>query len=378
MPRPLPTQVSAPHSHPTLYFVTGNDEAEVRRRAQEKVFQCTPNPTDTFGLEIIEMTSDTVDQGVEAIEKTLQAVTTFPFLAEGKLVWLKNVSCLKDSPAGRSEDIQSALEKLLITLGDGLPKGVTLLISAPQADKRRTFYKKFSSLAQVILCDKPDFGFQGTEEDIVYWIIERARSRGITLDIEAAEVLATRIGAHSGQIEIELQKLATAAGPNHVITKTLAQSLVPQTRMGGIFDLSIAISQRNLPLSLSTLTQLLSQGESAMGVLLVAIVPTLRNLLLVKDLMERHKLQPSAKPAFFLSTLQKLPAAETSHLPRKKDGTLNGYGLGQAAMHVHAFECKELMEGFLACRDCNAALLRTQRSENVLLTQLIIKLVYKK
>lgn len=376
MPRPALSSTSPLPLKPLLYFVTGNDEAEVRRKAQEKVLELAPDPTDAFRLDIIEMNSDSVDQGVAAIEKTLQSIMTFPFFKGGKVVWLKNITCLKETPVGRSEFIQTALEKLLIALAGGIPDGITLLISAPEPDKRRTFYKRFSSLAQVTLCDKPDFGFYGTEEDIVRWIVQRAKNRDVTLDVHAAEMLATRIGANAGQLEIELHKLVTAAGSSHPISKTLIEALVPLTRTGGIFDLSNAISERNLPLSLSILQQLLYQGESAIGLLLVAIVPTVRNLLLVKDLMERHQLKPPAKPAFFSTALQKLSPQETSHLPRKKDGTLNTYGLGLAAMHVRSFTREELMQGFLACRNCNARLLRGERSEHVLLTQLLISIVY--
>jgi DNA polymerase-3 subunit delta len=358
-----------------IHFVTGNDEAEVRLKAQEKALELAPDPHDAFGLEIIEMINDTVDQAVQALEKTIQAILTFPFSPGGKLVWLKNITCLKDTPAGRSESVQAALEELLIVLQDGISPGITLLISAPEPDKRRSFYKKFSSLAKVLLCDKPDFGFHATENDIVNWVIQRAQHRNIELDMDAAQLLAAHIGTNSGQIEIELVKLVTAAGAEKRITKKLVQSLVPLTRTGGIFDLSNAIGERNLPLALNTLQQLLSQGESAMGLLLAAIVPTVRNLLLVKDLMTRHQLKAPAKAAFFSSTLQKLPPHEVMHLPRKKDGTINFYGLGLAAMQAHAFQSEELIQGFLLCRDCNARLMRGQRAESLHLTQLIIKLV---
>lgn len=358
-----------------IYFVTGNDEAEVRRRAQEKALELAPDPHDAFGFETIEMMNDTVDQAVQAIEKTLQAILTFPFFGGGKLVWLKNISCLKETPAGRSEFVQAALEKLITALQDGIPEGVTLLISASEPDKRRAFYKNFSSLAKVTLCDKPDFGFQATEQDIVNWILQRAADRGVALDMEAAKLLAARIGANSGQMEIELVKLVTAAGIGKRIDKKFVEALVPITRTGSIFDLSNAISERNLPLALSTLQQLLHQGESPMGLLLAAIVPTVRNLLLVKDLMKRHQLKAPAKAAFFSSVLQKLSPQEVMHLPRKKDGTLHSYVLGLAAMHAHAFQSEELIQGFLACRNCNERLLRSQRAENVHLTQLIIKLV---
>ena len=94
-----------------LHFVTGSDEAEVRRTARELATQLAPLDAGEFGLEIIEAPADTVDCSVEMVERTLQAILTLPFLSGGKLVWMKSLSFLKDSAQGRSETVQNALEK---------------------------------------------------------------------------------------------------------------------------------------------------------------------------------------------------------------------------------------------------------------------------
>ena len=197
------------------------------------------------------------------------------------------------------------------------------------------------------------------------------------IDRRAAEVLAGRIGANSGQLQGEIQKLATAAGEGATVTEQLVRDLVPVTRAGGIFDLSDAINRRNLPLCLDTLSQLLRQGENAVGILLAAIVPTVRNLLVAKDLMERYKLKPPAQPQFFASELRKLRAEDTAHLPRKKDGTLNTYGIGLAASNAARFGLEHLEKAFLACRDANRKLLSGHGSEQTILTELIVRIVAK-
>ena len=410
-------------SNKNIFFITGSDDAEVRRKAQALAIELAPSD-DAFGMEVIEAPGETVDHSINAIHETIQSLQTFPFLGGGKLVWLKSATFLKESPAGRSEATQEALEKLLKTLKSELPEGTRFLMSAPEPDKRRAFYKSLSALAITTLCDKPDFGFNATENDVISWVTSRARERGVRLDEEAAEILAARVGANSGQMESELAKLITATGAGALdllhnstadahcgvtpvlasssinytlsrcapeapgtaspaasstrgplITATMVRDLVPQTRMGGIFDLSNAIAKRDLPLSLTTLKQLLRQGESAMGILLAAILPTVRNLLLAKSLLTKHRLRPPEKPQFFASVLQKLPATETAHLPRKKDGSLNAYGLGISAVNANKFEESQLVQGFLACRDTNQQLLRSQGGEAMLLTQLVIRLV---
>ena len=362
--------------NPNLHFVTGSDEAEVRRTAQGLAAKLAPADGGEFGLEVIEAPADTVDCSIEMVQQTLQAVLTLPFFG-GKLVWMKGVTFLKDSVQGRSEAVQDALEKLLKVLEEGLPEGITLLISAPEPDKRKSFYKTLSSIASTTLCDKPDFGFGATEDDMIDWVIDRCRDRGVRMENQAAVVLTTRVGTNTGQLDAELAKLTTAAGEGEVITESLVRDLVPLTRAGGIFDLSDAINKRNLPLCLDTLAQLRRQGENAIGILLAAIVPTVRNLLIAKDLMDRHKMRPPAQPQFFASDLKRLRSEETSHLPRKKDGTLNSYGIGLAAVNAARFDRDHLASAFLACRDANQKLLSGQSSDDTIITQLLVRLVAK-
>ena len=362
--------------NPNLHFVTGSDEAEVRRTAQGLAAKLTPTDGGEFGLEVIEAPADTVDCSIEMVHQTLQAVLTLPFFG-GKLVWMKGVTFLKDTVQGRSEAVQDALEKLLKVLEEGLPEGITLLISAPEPDKRKSFYKTLSAIASTTLCDKPDFGFGATEDDLIDWVIDRCRDRGVRMEDQAAVVLTTRVGTNTGQLDAELAKLTTAAGEGEVITEQLVRDLVPLTRAGGIFDLSDAINKRNLPLCLDTLAQLRRQGENTVGILLAAIVPTVRNLLIAKDLMDRHKMRPPAQPQFFASDLKRLRSEETAHLPKKKDGTLNAYGIGLAAVNAARFDRDHLVSAFLACRDTNQKLLSGHGSEDTLLTQLLVRIVAK-
>ena len=363
---------------PRLHFVTGSDEAEVRMAAKDLAAKLAPPDAGEFGMETIELPADTVDCAVEMINQTIGAIRTLPFFG-GKLVWMKGVTFLKDSVQGRSETVQEALEKFLGALREGLPDGITLLISAPEPDKRRGFYKSLCEAAETTVKDKIEIGGFGghSEDDLIDWVADRCLERGVKIDRRAAEVLAGRIGANSGQLQGEIQKLATAAGEGAMVTEQLVRDLVPVTRVGGIFDLSDAINRRNLPLCLDTLSQLLRQGENSVGILLAAIVPTVRNLLVAKDLMERYKLKPPAQPQFFASELRKLRAEDTAHLPRKKDGQLNTYGIGLAAANAARFGLEHLEKAFLACRDANRKLLSGHGSEQTILTELIVRIVAK-
>jgi DNA polymerase-3 subunit delta len=159
------------------------------------------------------------------------------------------------------------------------------------------------------------------------------------------------------------------------VTVNLVRELVPLSRAGVIFELSNALAMRDLELALTLVRRLLDQGESAVGILLVAILPTVRNLLLAKDLMERHRLARPHSPFQFISAINRLPAEATDHLPRKKDGSINAYPLGIAAQQAHRFETKRLVRAMQACLEANLQLVTTQLDHELVLTEVVVKLL---
>ncbi len=363
--------MAATKSSSAIHFISGSDDAAVKKAASELAAKLAPG-ADAFGLEIIDGAVETVDAAIARTREAMQSLATMPFLGGTKLVWLKSAAFLADSVAGRSENVIAVVEQLCDLLDEGLPDGVTFLLSAPGADKRRSAYKRLSKAGTTILHDKPTLGFGAGEEEIIRWTMQQARARGLKISADAVDVLATRVGLDSAQLHSELDKIETAFGPGHPIGERDVRDLVPATRESGVFDIGNAISARNLPLALETLEHLFHQGEKGVGILLASIVPTVRNLLLAKSLLIRHKLRPPAEANYFGGTLAKLPPEETDFLPRKKDGTLNAYGLGIAAKSSVHYSLEELQRAFHGCADANLQLITSQGAEDVVLTRLLI------
>ena len=136
-----------------------------------------------------------------------------------------------------------------------------------------------------------------------------------------------------------------------------------------------ALAARDLERALGLVRRLLDQGESVIGILLVAIIPTVRNLLLAKDLMVRHRIPRPSAPYSFISALNHLPEEATAHLPRKKDGSINGYTLGIAAMQAHRFETERLVAGLEACLTANLQIVSSQLDHELILNQVVVKLL---
>ena len=358
-----------------VYAVLGSDEAEVKRVAAELATQLTPPETGDFGLEVIDGVAESAEQAMARIRSTIEALQTLPFFGRTKVVWLKNANFLGDTAIARSASVQSALEELSDLVKNGPGSDVILLISATEVDKRRSFYKSLLKLAETQIFDRLDSSRSGWEEEATEIVRSRAKKRKLQFDDAALDLFVLLTGGDTRQIENELEKIDIFLGKDRGVHADLVRELVPLSRAGVIFELSNALATRDLELALTLVRRLLDQGESAIGILLVAILPTIRNLLLAKDLMERHRLPRPYSPFQFISAINRLPPEATDHLPRKKDGSINAYALGIAAQHAHRFETRQLIEAMQACLEANLQLVTTQLDHELVLTEVVVKLL---
>jgi DNA polymerase-3 subunit delta len=358
-----------------IYAVVGSDDVEVKHTAAELAEKLKPANGGDFGLEIIDGTADNADQAATRIRSTIEALRTLPFFGGEKLVWLKNANFLGDDQKARSASVQTALEELTGTMSEELGSEITFLLSAIEVDKRRSFYKSLSKRAELQVFDKLDSSRGGWEEQATEIVEARAKKRKLEFEQDALELFVLFTGGDTREIENELEKIDLYLGKERSVNVKLVRELVPLTREGVIFDLSNALAERDLDRALTLVRQLLDQGESAIGILLVAILPTVRNLLLAKDLMERHRMSRPHAPFPFISAINRLPADATAHLPRKKDGSVNAFALGIAAQNAHRFETAQLIAGMQACLAANLQIVTTQLDHELILTEVVVKLL---
>ncbi len=357
--------------------MVGSDESAVKSAAAELAAELTPAGAGDFGVEMIDGCADNAEQAAARIRATIEALQTLPFFGGGKLVWLKNANFLGDNRIGSSAAVQDALVELTAAVQSDLGEGeVKFLLSAPEVDKRRSFYKSLGKVAELQVFDRLDSTRSGWEEEASELVQSLGKKRRLRFDEEALELFVLLTGGETRTIQNELEKLDLFLGPKErQVTLGMVRNLVPISRAGVIFELGNALAARDLERALGLVRRLLDQGESAIGILLVAIIPTVRNLLVVKDLMQRHRLPRPAAPYHFVSTLNRLPAAATAHLPRKKDGSINGYSLGIAALQAHRFETAQLVRGLEACLAANLQVVTTQLDHQLILNQVVVKLL---
>jgi DNA polymerase-3 subunit delta len=357
----------------SVHAVVGSDDGGVFAAARELAVQLSPGGD--FGTETIDGNAATVDEAIDRIDSTVQALLTFPFFGGAKLVWLKGATFLADDVMGRSESVLERLEKLTETLKEGLPGGTVFLLSASPIDKRRSFYKTLGKLGRVQVIDAVETSKPGWEEAAAGLVRDGAAERGLSISEASAELIALMTGGDRRQIDSELDKLDLYLGPERrELREEDVRLLVPISHVGAVFELGNAIAARDLRHALNLLDRLLFHGEKAVGILLASIVPTVRSLLLARDLIARHRLSRPSTPFSFTKQIERLPSDAVAHLPRKKDGGLNTYALGIAAVHAHRFTPAELNAALQACLEANVKLVTTSLEQKVVLSELIVKI----
>lgn len=360
----------------SIFAFLGTDEALVKEAALETSRKLAPKDNE-FGLEIVNGSADNADMAIQVVARTIEAIQTLPFFGGDKVVWLQGVNFLAETQTGKAESTLSALETLADLLESGLPPDVTLIISSGEVDKRRSFYKRLTKVAKVEVHDRLDTTKEGWESSVASHAASRARDLKMKFDGDALERFVQQVGSDTRMIDSELGKLSLYVGDRPVTEADIA-AVTSQSHRGFIFDIGEAIGRRDLAETLRLIDFQLNQGENAIGLLLAAIVPKVRRLLQVRDLMENHQVAAERNYSAFQASLGRLPSQATAHLPRTKEGGFNVYPLYLAAAQCRRFKFEELREGFAACLEANHRLVQTSLDPRLVLHQLAARILTSK
>lgn len=358
--------------------VLGTDEARMKEAALKLSRELAPPDGGDFGVDIVEGIAESAEHCAQLVRRTLDALQTLPFFGGGKLVWLKNANFLGDNQVGKTNAAIDGIEAILDYVEKQLPPEVKFLLSASLIDKRRSAYKRIQKLADLRTFDKPDTSRAGWEDEVIPTVERRARELGISFESGAVEMLVHLAGEDTRQLDSEVEKLSLYAGERKRVTEEDVRLLVPLNRAGVIFELGNAIGRRDLRRALELVRTLIYQGQNPIGILLGAVVPRVRSLLLAADLVTRHPKLPRGNYGAFGAALERLPESETAHIPKKKDGSgLNAYPVFLALEETRRYSVAELRVALQACLDANLKLVTTSLEPQLVLERLLIGMLTK-
>jgi len=186
--------------------------------------------------------------------------------------------------SGDSADrLQQAIEK-------GFPKGNHLIITTDTADKRRKLYNTIKEKGLVIDCSVPKGDFSADKKKQVDVLKESKNAileqSGKTMEGNAFEKMFEMTGFDLAIFSNNLHKLVSYVGKRKKITVNDVEAAMERTKKDPIYELSNAIANRNIEMTLFFLGSLLAVDKFHPLQALAVLTNQIRKLLLVKGFIE--------------------------------------------------------------------------------------------
>ena len=264
---------------PLVYLVHG--ESFLCRKMFDRILEgLLPKDQRSLGY-------DFLDGDDARVPVMVQRLSTYSMMQDRLVVAAKEVPLF--STDRQSGVLPADLDALQALVEKGLPQGHYLLLTTPQADRRRTLFKAFSKYGLVVDCTvaKGSRKADKTEQAaLLRTLMEEVLGpvqKGI--DGQAFTLLTDRVGFDPATLVDNLEKLVAFIGPRSGITAADVQSVVERTRKDAIFEFTNAVADRNAPSALFYFHSLTREGAHPLQ-FLKALANQLRKTTRVKGFVE--------------------------------------------------------------------------------------------
>lgn len=185
-------------------------------------------------------------------------------------------------PKDELADLQIAIEK-------GFPPNHHLVITADLVDRRRTLYGAIRDRGMAIDCTVPKGNRkadQGARQAVLQERVRRTLS-GLRKRLEpsAYRAMYDMLGFDLRGFSSSLEKLVSYVGDRESITAEDVEAVLKRTRQDPIYELTNALTDRDLGAALSFLASLLEEGLYPLQIL-AALTNGMRRLLMLKSFAE--------------------------------------------------------------------------------------------
>lgn len=264
------------------------------------------------------------------VEDILMEAQTLPFLAERKVIVVRNA----DRYMQMSADKKSPLGALVEYIKAPSSSTILMLVSSIQ-DKRKKFYTACKEADCLVECP------QLSDSEMQAWVRNEARKREKTIESGAASELVRRVGRRLGDVNNALSLVAQYIGERAAIQEADVIAACADVAEESVWNLTDAIAESNPKKALGALYQLLDFGKAP-----DEIMGTINWLL--------ESAYKASLPA---------SARTMSSFVQKKVGPL-----------VKRFGTKKLRDAFFLCTKTHFTLRTTGVDKNLALELLVIKL----
>jgi len=210
---------------------------------------------------------------------------------ESRETWLPRAVelCVSRGASPVKEKSEEETDRLEKVLAGGMPEGNHLILTAGTVDRRKKLFKAVSSIGKS-LAFATIKGEARQQQMVMEMAAGLLSGRGKRLSSGAWTALGQKTGFSLRESLGAIEKLITYAGEKAVIEAADVEAVIGRTKEDTVFDLTGAISGRNLTAALRTLKDLLDQGSPPLMIFSM-ITREIRFLLQAKLLLASGRLK---------------------------------------------------------------------------------------
>ncbi|MBZ0159656.1 MAG: DNA polymerase III subunit delta [bacterium] len=212
---------------------------------------------------------DQIRPGDGERQSILGSARTLPFLARRRVVLIRGVEEL-------SKEQQ---EELLAYLNDPSPTSC-LVLTGKRLDLRTRLAAALQKKGMLLRFDRME------ADTLKEALLATAKEQGTRLQPDAIDLLMALVGDDVRQLMYNVEKVALFVGEREEISAKDVEALVGETRVRSIFQLTDAVSGRDLDVALRCLTSLLESGEEPLAIIGM-LARQIRLLVQAKTLQEQ-------------------------------------------------------------------------------------------
>lgn len=246
---------AAPGKIQPVYVLFGTEQYLMEEWIDQLVRNIVQPGTEDFAYSKYDLTETPLLQVMEDAE-------TIPFLVPRKLIIASGAYFLTAGRGASKSAVEHHVNLLEAYVSQPAEHSVLVLtVPAEKLDERKKIVKLLKKEAAVL-----SFEPLGPKE-LLRWLGKRASLFGVSLEADAAEALADRVGGNCSTLASELEKLALYVGQGGTIRREMVEELAVRTSEQNVFQLVEAIVRLRPEQAMSILHDLLKEKEEPIKLL---------------------------------------------------------------------------------------------------------------
>lgn len=250
----------------SLYLFYGEENYLKRHYTDEIINAVLPESDRVMNLDIF-------DDKTYSADKLSDKCDTMPFMAERRIIVIKNSGIFAP---GKKDESEKTFDYL-----PHIPEDCIVIFAEDKIDKRSRLFKKAGTTGKSVEFKTP------SESIMIKWIAKKAKEYGADISMSTGAYLLNVLKSGMETVDLELSKLSDYA-KGREIQRSDIDLIVTKPLESRVFDMIRAVTKRNTEEALYMYNSMLLLKESPIGILTL-MSRQYKNMLSVKELAMQRK-----------------------------------------------------------------------------------------